>query len=219
MLCKQSLFVWNVHKIKLSKCPENKISYCVYILSIYFEKRAIILWKFTSVFKVYLLTKQEWFTNVVWQAVVEIMIQNAKSKYFVYHTKSTLKNKSKWREAIPGDNIPDTPNTFIFEDHWPKGYETKCVYGKLRPLNPPSVFTSCIKPSLVPTQLARPRPTKWALSSVRNTQPDDNEVFIQNYWNASYRELKEKLKDITEPFLVTMQLQNLLRKLGYRNSC
>ena len=86
--------------------------------------------------------------------------------------------------------------------------ETRGVYGKLRPLNSPLVFTSCVRPSLVPTQPAPPRPTKRAHSSISNTQPDEIKVFIQNDRIASYKELKVKLKYITEPFLVTMQLQN-----------
>ena len=70
------------------------------------------------------------------------------------------------------------------------------------------MFTSCVKPSLVPTRRAPPRPTKRAHSSTRNTQPDKTEVFIQNDGIASYKEVKVKLNNITEPLLQTMQLRN-----------
>ena len=94
------------------------------------------------------------------------------------HTKYS-EERQRWPKAIPWENIPDPPNKFICEDHCPKGYKTTCVYGKLRPMNSPSVFTSCVKKSLVPTKPATPRSTKPAHSSTRNTQSDDTEVYIQ----------------------------------------
>ena len=131
-----------------------------------------------------------------------------KVKIFLIPNKKYSEEWQRWLEAIPQDNIPDTRNTFICNDHLPKGYETKCVYGKLKPLNPTSVFTSRVKPSLVPTQPASPRCTKWAHSSTQNTQAEEIEVFIQNDRIASYKELTVKLKDITEHFLVAIQLQD-----------
>ena len=65
------------------------------------------------------------------------MIQNAKSKYFVCHTKDGSKE-------IYRGNTSDAPNTFICEDHRPKGYKTKCVYRKLRLLESSfSVYRLC----------------------------------------------------------------------------
>ena len=49
---------------------------------------------------------------------------------------------------------------------------------KGRTRNPPSVFNSCVKPSLVPTQTPPTRSTKQAHSLRRNAQPDEIEVFI-----------------------------------------
>ena len=131
-----------------------------------------------------------------------------KVKIFCLSHKKYSEERERLLKAVPWDNIPDTPNTFICADHWPKFYEIKGVYGKPRPLSPSSVFTSCVKPSLVPTRRAPPRPTKRAHSSTRNTQPEKTEVFIQNDGIASYKEVKVKLNNITEPLLQTMQLRN-----------
>ena len=63
------------------------------------------------------------------------------------HQKHHLEERERWFRAIPRDNIPDGPNTFVWEHHWPKGYETIINYGKARPKYPPSVFTQCVAPS------------------------------------------------------------------------
>ena len=153
------------------------------------------------------------------------------AKYFVYHSKSTLKNdKDDWKQLIPsyaritGQKVTKQkqsprgvmwkrPTTLLKKRTWHRCfpvkfakflrtlfliehlqwlllYDTKCIYGKVRPVNPPSVFNSCVKPSLVPTQTPPTRSTKQAHSLRRNTQPDEIEVFIQNHRIASDKELK-----------------------------
>ena len=42
----------------------------------------------------------------------------------------------------------------VFEKHWPEGYETYVHYGKIRPVNPPSVFSD-IPDSCVPSVIKR----------------------------------------------------------------
>ena len=50
----------------------------------------------------------------------------------------------RWLKEISRGNTSDAPNTFICEDHRPKGYKTKCVYRKLRLLESSfSVYRLC----------------------------------------------------------------------------
>ena len=66
------------------------------------------------------------------------------------------------------------------------------------------MFINCVKPSLVKTQLAPPRPTNRANFSTGNTRSDEIEAFTQNDRIVSYKELKGKLKELKVTFLVTM---------------
>ena len=49
-------------------------------------------------------------------------------------------------KAIPRDNIdldldlPDSANTVVCIQHFPDGFETVSVKGRLRPKTPPSIF-------------------------------------------------------------------------------
>ena len=72
--------------------------------------------------------------------------------------------RERWIKMIPRDNIPDNPNTVIRERHFPSGYETITVFGRKRPRHPPSIF-DCVKPSLIPSTPASPRPTSKACST------------------------------------------------------
>ena len=56
------------------------------------------------------------------------------------------------------------------EKHWPDGYETVAVNGKVRPKDPPSVFPG-VKPSQIPT----PQPS---LTTFEKTSP------IKSRWNT-----------------------------------
>ena len=95
-----------------------------------------------------------------------ITIRIIMSRYFAYLTKRHHpEERERWFRAIQRDNIPDGPNTFVCEHHWPKDYETIIKYGKARPKYPPSVFTQCVVPSQVPTPLPPPRPTTKADAS------------------------------------------------------
>ena len=58
--------------------------------------------------------------------------------------------RARWIKAIPRDNIPEGNDVAICDDHWPTGYEKIIRYGKERPRDPPSIFSS-VKQSLIPT--------------------------------------------------------------------
>ena len=48
-------------------------------------------------------------------------------------------------KAIPRDNIPDSAYTVVCIKHFPDGFETVSVKGRLRPKNPPSIFPNLPK--------------------------------------------------------------------------
>ena len=60
-----------------------------------------------------------------------------------------------------GDDIPEGNDVAICDDHWPTGYEKIIRYGKERPRDSPSIFSS-VKQSLIPTPPPPPRPTTKA---------------------------------------------------------
>ena len=116
------------------------------------------------------------------------------SRYFAYLTKRHHpEERERWFRAIQRDNIPDGPNTFVCEHHWPKDYETIIKYGKARPKYPPSVFTQCVVPSQVPTPLPPPRPTTKADASSRNIIPDDLAAFLERDRLLSFEDLCQKV--------------------------
>ena len=67
-------------------------------------------------------------------------------------------------KAIPRDNIdldldlPDRANTIACIQHFPDGFETVSVKGRLRPKTPPSIFSN-LPQSLVPTPVSLARET------------------------------------------------------------
>ena len=84
--------------------------------------------------------------------------------------------RARWIKAIPRDNIPEGNDVAICDDHWPTGYEKIIRYGKERPRDPPSIFSS-VKQSLIPTPPPPPRPTTKAHSNSRNMQEDELSQF------------------------------------------
>ena len=57
---------------------------------------------------------------------------------FRFPKKSEEKNRRI--QAVPNANLIVNESTVVCELHWPAGYETKSVNGKLRRKNPPSVW-------------------------------------------------------------------------------
>ena len=74
--------------------------------------------------------------------------------------------RSRWIQAIPRDNILNSFNTVVCENHWPSGYENVLSYGRHRPKSPPCVFL-CVPKSVIPTQ-TEPRSTNKDTASQRN---------------------------------------------------
>ena len=67
-----------------------------------------------------------------------------------------------------------TKYTAICRNHWPQNRNFNRVYEKLRPVDPPSIFTDVPTSCLVTTP-AQERTTIIACSSARNTLPDELE--------------------------------------------
>ena len=86
--------------------------------------------------------------------------------------------RERWMKAIPRDNIPDSADTVVCIKHFPDGFETVSVKGRLRPKNPPSIFSNLPK-SLVPTPVPLARTTFRSSSSVRSVESDQLEEFLQ----------------------------------------
>ena len=53
--------------------------------------------------------------------------------------------RSRWIQAIPRDNIPNSSDTVVCEKHWPSGYEKVLSYGRHRPNSPGVCFFVCLK--------------------------------------------------------------------------
>ena len=86
----------------------------------------------------------------------------------------------QWKIAIPRNwkstNI--TKNTVVCVKHWPPEFETYKHYGKLRPVNPPSLFPK-VKKSCI-TKVPKKRSTKKALREDRSILPDELNSFSES---------------------------------------
>lgn len=123
--------------------------------------------------------------------------------------------KQRWISAIPYltteifDAYKFPPCVCV--KHWPTGYEEiKSVNGKLRPRNPPSIFTS-VPPSAVPTPPPKPRPTKLSSSSTRSIKPDELPEFTVAD-KLSYESLCNEIHEhvFVNASVVTYQIDNTL---------
>ena len=103
-----------------------------------------------------------------------IMTPKIKKKHFGLAV--DVGEKARWLSAIPRDNIPDSKHMVVCERYWPADYRKKTARGKLRPVDPPSVF-ECVKFSQRPTAPPPPRPTKKALSASRQMEIDQLNPF------------------------------------------
>ena len=117
----------------------------------------------------------------------------------VYRFPNDSDELKKWIQAIPNANLTVTKNTVICELHWPENFETvKVRGGKLRPKNPPSVWSG-IPLSQIPSTSAPERTTKRAFSAVRNIQADELTVFLATD-KISYSTLKKELLERKKQF-------------------
>ena len=100
------------------------------------------------------------------------------SKASVYRFPQDATQKKAWRDAIPRDNIPDSKDTVICAAHWPTNFKYMTVRGKIRPVDPPSIFHN-IPLSMIPTPPPKPRTTTKTCSSTRNIIPDELSSFLE----------------------------------------
>ena len=49
--------------------------------------------------------------------------------------------RQQWIDHLPNKVTKISSDTVICENHWPVNYETVTKKGRIRPLNPPSIFT------------------------------------------------------------------------------
>ena len=103
---------------------------------------------------------------------------DAGNKAKVFRLPTDKCERERWIRAIPRDNIPDSRDTSVCENHWPPGYATIKVHGKERPREPPSVFSQ-VPLSMIPTPPSKLRQTTRCDSSVRNKQDDEMPAFIK----------------------------------------
>lgn len=99
-------------------------------------------------------------------------------KTAMYRLPKDSEERERWLKAIPRDNIPQGKDTVVCEKHWPANCEKVLVYGKYRPVLPPSVF-DCLPKSLVPTCISKKRVTQKATSSKRNFAVDELDEFTK----------------------------------------
>ena len=64
------------------------------------------------------------------------------NKISVFRLPKDKDERGRWMKAIPRDNIhiPDSANVVVCIKHFPDGFETVSVKGRLRPKNLPSIF-------------------------------------------------------------------------------
>lgn len=122
-------------------------------------------------------------------------------KVSVFRLPTKKDEREKWLSAIPRDNIPDTKNTVICEQHWPENYPKVCHHGKLRPLNPPSIF-NCVSKSLVPTTPSTSRCTEKAHAESRRIQNmDELSSFNEQDIIPNFEHLVENISQLNLSFL------------------
>ena len=127
------------------------------------------------------------------------------NKVKVFRLPKDPKERKKWTDAIPRDNIPESHDTVICERHWPSNYPTFKHYGKLRPTNPPSVF-SCVLSSLLPHAPAPPRSTKMVTMAARTQLQDEMQSFNKLDKISNFEELKRDISINQASFLFTIEL-------------
>ena len=87
---------------------------------------------------------------------------------------SYVEQTQLWKTAIPRNwNI--TSKTVVCAKHWPIGFESYQHYGKIRPVNPPSVFPHVPKSCV--THVPQKRTTKKSLVENRSILADQMQEF------------------------------------------
>ena len=103
-----------------------------------------------------------------------------KSHVPVFRLPLDVEDKQRWVATIPlidKEKIMKLKEPVICIKHWPVGFPTKSVNGKIRPVEPPSVFEG-VPISQIPTPPSKPRTTKRSTFEVRTTQEDQLDKFL-----------------------------------------
>ena len=100
-----------------------------------------------------------------------ILTMGIKPLFLVFHESQqrTEGGEKRYRGTIPPDSV-------VCRRHWAANFEYTIVRGKIRPVNPLSIFKE-LPPSLIPTPPSKPRPTIAACPSSRNVLPDKHNAF------------------------------------------
>ena len=126
-------------------------------------------------------------------------IFNCNSGYYekipIYRLPAQPVQRQLWLSAVPGSKQQTwTTNSGICQLHWPDNYSTVKVFGKERPLNPPSVWPG-VAASFIPAPPAvapPPRSTSKAIAETRNFSPDELNAF-EDKDKATFSEITDQL--------------------------
>ena len=98
----------------------------------------------------------------------------------VFRFPSDVEQARLWKTAIPRNwnSIEITGNTVVCAKHWPVGFESYQHYGKIRPVNPPSIFFDVPKSCI--THVPPKRMTRKCLVENRSIIPDELQEFASS---------------------------------------
>ena len=127
-------------------------------------------------------------------------INNGERTIPFYRNPQDEAEKERWIYAIPRLDLrkllEKNSVVVVCRKHWPDNWKTYTYRGKIRPLEPPSIFTgvndSCIR---VPS---KPRETKRCMASVRSISLDEIDQFLLQD-SLQFENIEERLvskKDI-----------------------
>ena len=98
----------------------------------------------------------------------------------VFRFPSDVEQARLWKTAIPRNwnSTEITSNTVVCAKHWPAGFESYQHYGKIRPVNPPSIFFDVPKSCI--THVPPKRMTRKCLVENRSIIPDELQEFASS---------------------------------------
>ena len=111
----------------------------------------------------------------------------------VYRFPDNKVDREQWMSVVPRDDIREIfqkyedakergekkkkPMFVVCRKHWPESMGTFNYRGKIRPIDPPSIFSKVSSSTTSTPQNSRP--TRRALSSVRSVLPDELGLFLE----------------------------------------
>ena len=110
----------------------------------------------------------------------------------MYELPKSDAGRNRWIAAIPRANLVVTKYTAAYRKHWPENCNLKIVYGKFRPIDPPSIFPDVPKSNFATTSLQE-RTTKRACISAGITVSNELEK-IEEQLIAKCSEIAENIR-------------------------